>query len=106
MTPDVSERGLILAPQGRDAAVAASMLQEASVRTEVVRDLSALIHELAKGAGFAIVTEEALTGQPLHAVSSWIAENVSQVCRSVAVRSSTMRLARNGGRKSRPIKCG
>ena len=73
MTPDVSERGLILAPQGRDAVVAASMLQEANVRTEVVRDLSALIHELAKGAGFAVVTEEALAGQPLHALSSWIA---------------------------------
>jgi len=73
MRPDISERGLILAPQGRDAVVAASMLQEAHVRSEVVHDLSALIEELAKGAGFAVVTEEALAGQPLHALSSWIA---------------------------------
>jgi signal transduction histidine kinase/ActR/RegA family two-component response regulator len=74
MTPDVSERGLVLAPQGRDAAVAASMLEEALVRSDVVADLTELIAELAKGAGFAIVTEEALAGTPLHALSRWIDE--------------------------------
>ena len=73
MTPDVSERGLILAPQGRDAIVASSMLLEADIRTHVVSDLAELIAQLGKGAGFAVLTEEALAGHPLHGLSSWIA---------------------------------
>ncbi|MGN6589684.1 MAG: ATP-binding protein [Sphingomicrobium sp.] len=72
MIPHISERGLILAPQGRDALVAASMLGEAHIRSVIVPDLASLIGELQQGAGFAIVTEEALSG-PLHALSEWIA---------------------------------
>lgn len=72
MIPHLSERALILAPQGRDAAVAAAMLHEARIRSEIVRDISELISGLNAGAGFAVVTEEALAGSPLHGLSDWI----------------------------------
>jgi signal transduction histidine kinase/ActR/RegA family two-component response regulator len=72
MSSDLSERGLILAPQGRDAVVAASMLGEARIKSDIVADVAQLVAELAKGAGFAVVTEEALEGSPLHALSGWI----------------------------------
>jgi len=69
---DVSERGLILAPQGRDALVAATMLREAGIARDVIGDVADLVEQLTAGAGFAIVTEEALSGEPLHALSAWI----------------------------------
>ncbi len=72
MIPEISERGLILAPQGRDAMVAAAMLSEAHLRTDIVADLDELISELDAGAGFAVVTEEALARAPRHALSKWI----------------------------------
>ena len=72
MTADVSERALILAPQGRDALVAASMLGEAGMPSEIIANLSELVEELTAGAGFSIVTEEALAGAPLHGLSQWI----------------------------------
>jgi signal transduction histidine kinase/ActR/RegA family two-component response regulator len=68
----LSERALILAPQGRDAAVAAGMLRDARFRAEVVADLGALVAGLEAGAGFAVVTEEALDGAPVHGLSEWI----------------------------------
>ena len=72
MIPHLSERALILAPQGRDAGVAAAMLNEARLRSQIVSDLGELIANLDAGAGFAIVTEEALAGSPLHGLSGWI----------------------------------
>lgn len=72
MSSNLSERALILAPQGRDGVVAASMLGEAYLRTDIVRDLGELVAELNAGAGFAVVTEEALAGAPLHGLSAWI----------------------------------
>ena len=72
MNPNVSERGLILAPQGRDAMVAAGMLREAGVRSDIVADVADLVVELVVGAGFAVVTEEALAGEPLHRLRAWI----------------------------------
>ncbi|NUR45515.1 MAG: response regulator [Sphingomonas sp.] len=72
MSPDISERGLVLAPQGRDALVAVGMLEEARLRAHVVRSLVELVAELNSGAGFAVVTEEALAGAPLHSLSEWI----------------------------------
>ena len=72
MSSNLSERALILAPQGRDASVAAAMLGEAGIRSEVVADIGGLISQLDAGAGFAVVTEEALAGAPLHGLSDWI----------------------------------
>ncbi len=68
----VSERGLILAPQGRDAPVAASMLREAGIKSDICTSIAALVDELSKGAGFGIITEEALKNADLKALSAWI----------------------------------
>jgi len=68
----LSERALILAPQGRDALVARDMLGEAGIPGDVVGDIAEFVGELAKGAGFGVVTEEALSGTDLYAVSGWI----------------------------------
>ena len=72
MSRDLSERGLILAPQGRDAIVAAAMLREAQIESDIVADIGELVMELERGAAFAVVTEEAIDGAPLHGLSRWI----------------------------------
>ncbi|MDT8759757.1 ATP-binding protein [Sphingomonas psychrotolerans] len=67
-----SERALILAPQGRDAAVAQAMLAEAGIDGVIVPSPDALAELLPEGAGFALVTEEALASADLNALSRWI----------------------------------
>ena len=51
MIPHLSERGLILAPQGRDAEVAASMLAEAKVRSVICSSLAELLERTQGGGG-------------------------------------------------------
>jgi PAS domain S-box-containing protein len=70
--PQLSERGLILAPLGRDAEVAASLLAEAAVRSVVCTTLDELVEGLEAGAGFALLTEEALHTSNLHPLAQWI----------------------------------
>ncbi len=72
MTPSHSERALILAPRGRDAFVAAEMLHETGIDSTVCRDLAALVAELREGAGFALVTEEALLAPELRELDEWL----------------------------------
>lgn len=72
MIPHLSERGLILAPMGRDAQVAASMLTEAKIRSVVCPSLVDFVEDLRHGAGFAVVTEEALRTADLHPLADWI----------------------------------
>src|SRR3954451_752543 len=62
---------LILAPSGRDAAVAATILGEACVVTTVCSDLDALVSGL-DGAGGAIITEEALLRSDRKRLAGWI----------------------------------
>jgi signal transduction histidine kinase/ActR/RegA family two-component response regulator len=49
-----------------------TMLAEAGLRAAAVRDVPQLVEELRAGAGFAIVTEEALTGTDLRPLSVWL----------------------------------
>jgi PAS domain S-box-containing protein len=56
----LSERALILAPLGRDGAIAAQILREAGFTADVCPDLATLGRELAAGAGCAIITDQAL----------------------------------------------
>ena len=72
MIPHLSERALILAPQGRDAAVARAMLEEAGMRAAIVQDVRQLVAELDAGAGLSLVTEEALAGTDLKPVADWL----------------------------------
>lgn len=67
-----SVRILILAPRGRDASVAAKLLQEAGRATLICDDLAQLCVELKGGAAFAVVTEEALANGDLTDLSGWI----------------------------------
>ncbi len=54
------ERALILAPRGRDAVLAQSILAEASIASEITASFGALIERLGSEAAFAVVTEEAV----------------------------------------------
>ena len=72
MIPHLSERGLILAPKGRDAQVTTSILTEAKIHSVVCPSLVDLYEGLGRGAGFAIVTEEALRTADLHPLADWI----------------------------------
>ena len=66
------ERALILAPKGRDSDIAAGVLAEAGITSFICDEIESLIAELGKGAGFVLVTEEALLGADLRGLSSWI----------------------------------
>lgn len=67
-----SERALILAPQGRDADVAAELLREMDVSAENCSSLPVLVREIARGAGLAVATEEAFQSADLKDLAAWI----------------------------------
>ena len=54
-------RVLILAPSGRDATLAAQILEQADIRAAICGDAVHLVDSYKKGAGAAILAEEALT---------------------------------------------
>jgi len=66
------ERALILAPTGRDSEIAAGVIAEAGIQSFVCDRVETLVRELSEGAGFVLVTEEALLGSNLRDLSSWI----------------------------------
>ena len=72
MTRDLTERALVHAPHGRDAVVALDMLAEAGLPGDIVDDIPQLVEELRRGAGLAIITEEAISSGSLHALSHWL----------------------------------
>lgn len=68
-----SNRVLILAPKGRDAAVIAAMLSEAGIASTPCADLAALVAQLdSPNAGAAVVAQEAL-GHQGGRLEQWIA---------------------------------
>jgi PAS domain S-box-containing protein len=67
-----AERALILAPTGRDSIIAAQVLAESGMLSTNCADIADLVAELDLGAGFVLVTEEALLGADLRALSTWI----------------------------------
>ena len=69
-----SERAIILAPHGRDAAVAADILRSVGIASEVCPDMPALVREIEQGAGFALVTDEALRTADLKDLSRWLSD--------------------------------
>jgi PAS domain S-box-containing protein len=61
--PDgLSLRAVVLAPHGRDAPLIVSLLREVGVAADACRGLAALCAELKRGAGLAIIADEALLG--------------------------------------------
>lgn len=74
MNNTLAEGAIILAPRGRDAAIAQAMLVEGQLQATVARDLAALVAALREGVGFAILTEEALRGADLRALTGVLGE--------------------------------
>src|SRR5919205_1324668 len=72
--PEQTAPVLILAPSGRDAAVAATILGEVGLVSTVCPDLDALVSGLDR-AGGAVVTEEALLHSDRRALADWIRQH-------------------------------
>ena len=68
----LSQRALVLAPTGRDAAIAAAILKEAGVPALVCDTLESLGKRLDEGAGLAVIVEEALRDCDLTGLAAWI----------------------------------
>ena len=56
------DRVLVLAPSGRDAALASEALAHGTIEHEICRDLDELCRAIAEGAGAALIASEALAG--------------------------------------------
>ncbi|MDB5813572.1 MAG: sensor hybrid histidine kinase [Rhodocyclales bacterium] len=67
-----SERALIFAPMGRDAPLAAQILQEANIASSICHDLGYFVEDLERGAAFAVVAEDALASVNLKPLYEWI----------------------------------
>ncbi len=72
-----SERAVILAPTGRDAAVAAALIREAGFYANIADDLAALMHEIEAGAGLAVIADEAIKTADLRSLVKWLNEQPS-----------------------------
>jgi signal transduction histidine kinase/FixJ family two-component response regulator len=70
--PNTEAFGLIHAPVGRDAQIAASLLKEAGVEPRNSADLSSFIEGLGDNVAFAVVTEDAFRSADLRALSDWV----------------------------------
>ncbi|MCU1229555.1 MAG: histidine kinase [Acidobacteria bacterium] len=61
LNPPTAERILVLAPTGRDAALAVTALQQAGFTCQSCRDMDELCRRIEEAAGAVMITEEALT---------------------------------------------
>ncbi len=76
MTGGVSTRplcALVLAPRGRDAAVASSLIEQAGIACRACRDITELVGALNDDTAFALITEEAIRNVDLKALMAWLA---------------------------------
>jgi DNA-binding NtrC family response regulator len=67
-----SERALILAPQGRDATVAASILHDAGLIAEICTDLQMMTEKIAEGAGLAVLTDAVIRHADVRSLAAWV----------------------------------
>ncbi|MBA2934441.1 response regulator [Sphingomonas sp. CGMCC 1.13654] len=74
MTRNHSERAIILAPRGRDAALAATMLRDGGIESLIVAGIGELVQAARDGAGFALVTYEAFHRVDLRSLNRFIVE--------------------------------
>lgn len=66
------ERVLILAPRGRDAAVASDILRDANVAATICGSLDELLREMKSGADVALITEEGLRDVETRPIAEWV----------------------------------
>jgi PAS domain S-box-containing protein len=69
-----SLRALVLAPNGRDAPLTVLLLKEAGFPADICADLAALTAELKRGAGLAIVADEAVQSANLRPLVGFLEE--------------------------------
>lgn len=67
-----NQQVLILAPAGRDARLAAGVLEQAGVASDVCRDHRAFIGALGEGPAVGLLTEQALTPQLRDDLKAWL----------------------------------
>jgi len=72
-----SERAVILAPTGRDAAVAAALIKEAGFYADVCGDIAGLMQEIERGAGLAVIADEAIKTADLRGLTRWLGDQPS-----------------------------
>jgi PAS domain S-box-containing protein len=72
-----SERAVILAPTGRDAAVAAALIKEAGFFANACGNVVALMHEIERGAGLAVIADEAIKTADLRGLTRWLGDQPS-----------------------------
>ena len=72
-SPERQLRALILAPRGRDAAVAQSLIELAGVGSAPCHDLPELVETLDDDVAFILMTEEAIRTADLKPLSLWLA---------------------------------
>jgi len=70
----LSERALVFATRGRDAAIAADILQEAGLAATTCLSLASVVEGLNHGAAFVVVTEESLATVDLSDLHTWLSE--------------------------------
>jgi signal transduction histidine kinase len=68
----LSERALILAPQGRDAQIAEKILREAGYPSFICDALPTVCEEIAKGAGLALITDDAIRNADLRPMIAYL----------------------------------
>jgi signal transduction histidine kinase len=72
-----SERAVIVAPNGRDAEIARQLLREAGFPADVCGDLRTLTENVERGAGLAIIADDALHGADLRPLADYLARQPS-----------------------------
>jgi signal transduction histidine kinase/CheY-like chemotaxis protein len=72
LSNSLSERVLVLAPQGRDAFVAVRILTEAGLTAEICDHLPSLVEEVSLGAGAAILTDDAIQSADIKNLAKWV----------------------------------
>ena len=70
--PNSEAKALILAPLGRDAQIAGSLLSEAGIPSKTVKDFVAFCGCMEENIAFAVLTEEAVRSADLRPLSAWI----------------------------------
>jgi len=70
--PERDVNGLIHVPLGRDAQIAAALLQEAGLPARIAPTVDALVAGLNENVAFTVMTEEALRSVDLRPLVSWI----------------------------------
>jgi signal transduction histidine kinase len=70
---DLRDRVLVLAPTGRDAALAQAVLAQAGIASAICSDLERLCDALGEGAAAALITEEAFIEWDARRLVNWIA---------------------------------